>query len=182
MVGGAYHSSMPFAPTVYSPPELLIDEGIDFTLAHELAERYGAERIEQAIQCYFIASKIHDLRPEWIVNCLHGDWLPHVLFRDKPPDRDSAERRENLLLCGKSAFVEAVEQVIGRLSRLEWEWLSGKVVMTEEDQWYKRQMFDNPTRSNWILCEKVYALWKRGYLGSDKYRPYLLARARGDMG
>lgn len=162
-----------------SPVELLTQRGIARDAAFELSNEFEVERIEQVIAHY---DKLNEFRPRnssWIVSCLRFDWLPFILFQGKtPPDRNSIERKTNLVLGRKLDYVQGVERRVGMLTRFEWEWLAGEVVKKEEDDCYKRQMFKNPTKSNWILCEKVDSLVRRDYLKRDEYKRYLEARLR----
>jgi hypothetical protein len=159
--------------------DLLLGMGLTTTQARELVRDHDAERIQQVIEHYRKTQEWRSLTPGWIVECLRRDWLPHLLFDSKtPPDRESIDQRANRLLAHQEDFVKSVERCVQGLSRIEWEWLSGEVIKTEEDEWYKKLIFRNPTRSNWRLSERVYSMVKRGALKSEDYQLHLEIRLR----
>jgi hypothetical protein len=158
--------------------DLLLAMGVEGDTAYELSLEYDWERIEQVITHYKKLREMRALGPWWIVSCLRGDWLPHLLYYGVilPCDRYGMNRLENLLLGGSAGFVDNVVHMVGNLTKLEWEGLAAEVVRREESKSFKREMRRNPTKSNWILCEKVYALHNRGYLRGAQYEDYLRRR------
>jgi hypothetical protein len=170
------------AGTLNSPAEMLMKMGLSPEVSRQLAQQYDDERIEQVIEHFNAANKTDSKKPGWIVSCLRGQWLPHILFpKGAPPDWETAGFRENRLLAGQGRFVTEVEQVVSALSRIQWEGFAEKAVRTTEDEWYKKLIFRNPTRSNWLLCEKVFALWKRNYQNTPEYHEYVAMRTGNDQ-
>jgi hypothetical protein len=164
------------------PLEMLIEAGVPREMACELAQDYDAERIAQAIQHYGKANETHNYPPTFIVKCLREDWLPFILFEGRrvPPDALSRERLSRLRLVQKEDYIRQVEACVKKLGRYEWEYLASAAVRNENhfaiDNCYKCAMFRNPTQSNWILCEKVEALHRRGYLNGQGLQRYLEKR------
>lgn len=156
--------------TSLSPAESLIDIAVETETVRDLADRYDAQRIEKAIEHFYAVSRKRRIDPNWIVWCLREDWLPHPLFDDSTPsDTASRDRCERLMLGGRRGLVRTVGEAVDRFSPFEWEGPTAKIVREERDKWYKRLMFENPTRSNRILAEQAYALFRRGYLESDEF-------------
>jgi hypothetical protein len=181
-IGGRYNFFMAQAGMLNSPAEMLIKLGISPEVSRQLAQQYDAERIDQVIEHFHAASETDSKKPGWIVSCLRGDWLAHILFsKDAPSDWETAGFRENRLLAGQGRFVNEVEQIINGLSRLQWEGFAEKAVRTTVDEWYKKLIFRNPTRSNWLLCEKVFALWKRNYQNTFEYHEHVARRTGSDQ-
>src|SRR5579864_400004 len=121
------------------PFQMLVDLGVPRDAAYSLADEYDDERIAQSIRHFQVVAAIRDLDPGWIVHCLRNDWLPHPLFKnDPPPDRDSLNRRSNLLLARSQDYLQAVQSCVTALTRFEWEGLTAVVVRDEDDDWYKR--------------------------------------------
>jgi hypothetical protein len=162
--------------------EMLLEAGVPREMSYELAQDYDAERITQAIQLFHKANETHNYPPTFIVKCLREDWLAFLLFEGKqvPPDTLSRERLSNLRLAKKDDYIRQVEICVKKLARYEWEYLAGEAVRDENhfavDDYYKCTMFRNPTQSNWILCEKVEALHRWGYLDGKGFQAYLEMR------
>src|SRR5258706_7553018 len=99
---------------------------------------------------------------------------PTLPMSGPPPARFSENLKENRALTPDGPqFIRTVERVVRELGFWDWRYLVDHAVVTTDDSAYRRSYFENPTRSNWLLCEKVYALWKKNLLAKPEFEQYL---------
>jgi hypothetical protein len=159
--------------------ETLERVGIRYNDAVRLGREHRLWRIKQAIKQWCVA-RINNRKPigvGWLVQCLDQYWLPFAFFEHAPSmDRRSKERRWALSLNlnpeGRD-YIEKVEAAVLPLTFWEWEFLARKAVRNATYDTHRRELCENPTQTNWNLCEGVYSGWKRGALAADDYKQNL---------
>jgi len=157
--------------------ELLNEEGVQGDTAYRLAREHLLWRIAQAIEHKRVQEERKEttFSPNWLVMCLDQDWIPFILFSEDPPPNPDTERiKENLALNPDGPQrIRTIERVVRELGFWEWRYLVDRALATTDSGDYRRWFFENPTRSNWLLCEKAYGLWKRNLLAHPEFDNYL---------
>jgi hypothetical protein len=166
--------------TDWGKVELLEAERVPYPEALRVADQHPRWRIKLSIKHKY-GTQIRQrqgIGPGWLVKCLDEHWLPFNLFPEDPPtDEYGMARKANGSL---REHVRQVERVIAQLSLWQWQFLAQQVVGRDNSAPYYRCFFENPTPSNFYLCERVYGLWTRGALQSPNFTKYVASlRKRG---
>src|SRR5438046_2868555 len=112
--------------------DALEEMGVPYFEADRLSREHRLWRIEQAIKHKAEREKRKGnlLGPSWLIRCLDEDWLPTILFTENPPmSRWGFDRRAALKLTPTNrAFLKAVDEIVGKLSFWEWQFLGEKAL------------------------------------------------------
>ena len=158
----------PAAPVPVEPPAadvvvLLESRGIKGKVAIDLASQHERHRIEQAVEHLDLESMRKEIvNPSgWLVACLKGDYRPPA-----PPanarkfEARNDERKRHLTYTEQGrAHILAVETKIGMLDDAEFRQAAVGIIREATDE-YRDLYLSNPSRSNWLLCERVFARLK----------------------
>jgi hypothetical protein len=157
--------------------EALEEAGVYGRIAERLADEHPLWRIEQAIQ-YMRAAEARigrRLSPNWLVHCLDGNRIPlSLLARRSRPARFTQDRRMDRALTAKGRqYIETVRCAIKELDFWQWAFLVHEAIASTEYDFYRRLFFENPNRSNWLLCAKVYEVSRRIDLASPSFAQFV---------
>jgi hypothetical protein len=157
--------------------EALEEVGVYGRVANRLACKHSLWRIDQAIRHMGAEEKRRgtELGPNWLVRCLDENFIPLLPFRRRlRPDPFTLEQRRNRALTSEGRqFIQMVQRAIKELDFLQWMFLVHEAIESMEDEYYRRIIFHNPSRSNWFLCEKVYGVLSRNLLTTAMFSEYL---------
>lgn len=137
---------------------LLAAHGIKNPTLENLAKNYPLDQIKAAITRFQIEQLRTTLKnPQgWLVRCIEEGFDTAVQSaNDRDRQRDK-ERRSNLMLTQKNKeYVKDLEIMIDKMDDLVFFELAKEVIRSSEGD-SKEHYLRNPTKTNFLLCEKVF--------------------------